>query len=177
MPLRRLSLLLVPLAGLGLLWVLLWTGHEPAPPPPPGAPDAESRESVAGTAVVEPGREPAAEPEIALPPGTLTAKELRRLFRDRTVLSRTVVQERESFSYYHPDGEVRQLRDGRKRYGRWRVLKNGRICLQMEQLPEKCRIVVLRPDGSYRKFIVKRNGDHQPSVDYVRFWPGNPYNI
>lgn len=175
---RRLSLLLVPLAGLGLLWVLLWTGHEPARPPPPvEAPRPADAGSVAGPAVAESASGPASAAEIALPQGTLTAKELRRLFRDRTVLSRTVVQERESFSYYHPDGEVRQLRDGRKRYGRWRVLKNGRICLQMEQLPEKCRIVVRQPDGSYRKFVVKRSGDHQPSVDYVRFWPGNPYNI
>jgi hypothetical protein len=172
---RRLSLLLVPLAGLGLLWVLLWTGHEPVDEPSSEAPG--SSESVTAPASAEATGEPVAEAEIALPPGTLSAKELRRLFRDRTVLSRTVVQERESFSYYHPDGEVRQLRDGQKRYGRWRVLKNGRICLQMEQLPEKCRIVALQPDGSYRKFVVKRNGDHQPSVDYVRFWPGNPYNI
>jgi hypothetical protein len=116
-------------------------------------------------------------PSIELPTGTLDRSEVLVLFNDRTVESRTIKKRRYSVTYYHPDGEVRQLRDGNTRHGRWRISKNARICLQMEALREKCRIVVREPDGSYRKYIVKKDGNHQPTVDYVRFWPGNQYSL
>ena len=114
---------------------------------------------------------------ITLPSGTLSAAEVGALFKNMTVESRTVVKKRRSRTYYHPDGEVRQLRDGKTRRGFWHVLPNGRICLQMEDLKEKCRIIVREPEGGYRKYIVKKNGQHQPTVDYIEFWKGNPFNI
>jgi len=110
---------------------------------------------------------------VRLPSGTLTAKEVVKLFSDRTVETRTVVKKRESLTYYHPDGEVVQQRNGTTRHGFWRVRKDGRICLQMEELEEKCRIIVRGLGGGYRKYIVRKNGLHQPTVDYLNFVEGN----
>ena len=83
--------------------------------------------------------------DVRLPSGTLTAKEVVKLFSNRTVETRTVVKKRESLTYYHPDGEVVQLRNGNTRRGFWRVRKDARICLQMEELEEKCARFWLRP--------------------------------
>lgn len=111
-----------------------------------------------------------------LPSNMLHADELTALFSDRTVLSRTVVKKRESTTYYHPGGGVRQLRNGKRRFGHWRVTRDDRICLQMETSREKCRIVV-KEGERYRKYVVKKDGNHQPTVDYVQFWDGNPFGI
>jgi hypothetical protein len=111
-------------------------------------------------------------PEVLLPEAVLTSAEVFELFNNRTVYSVTAVQGRESVGYYNPNGEIRQLQDGVKRTGRWRVTDNGRICLQMESLPEKCRIIV-KDQGTYKKYIVKKNGDHQHSVSYPAFRDGN----
>ena len=116
-------------------------------------------------------------PGDTLPEGTLDRKELLDLFHDRTVESITLHQGRVSFSYYSPTGEVRQLRDGEKRTGFWRVRDDGRICLRMEDNREKCRIVVHEKDGSYRKYIVKKDGNHEPVVGYRKFIEGNPKNL
>ena len=105
-----------------------------------------------------------------LPAGTLKSKQLRRLFADRTVESVTAKKGRVSLTYYSPDGTVEQVRNGVKRTGTWWA-KNSRICLQMEGLKEKCRIVV-KENGSYKKYIVKKNGRHQHSVSYRKFMPG-----
>lgn len=117
------------------------------------------------------------EPEdVPLPPGTLTAAEVLELFSDRTVESITAVRGRVSTSYYSPDGEIRQLRQRTERFGRWRVKENGRICLQMEDLPEKCRVIVKDGEG-YKKYIVKKNGQHQHTITYRKFRRGNPLGL
>lgn len=109
---------------------------------------------------------------MALPAGTLNAVEITALFTNKTVYSVTVAQGRRSVSYYAPDGEIRQMRNGVKRIGRWRVATNDRLCLQMEDLPEKCRIIVAE-NGGYKKYIVKKNGMHQATVSYLTFLDGN----
>ena len=113
---------------------------------------------------------------IQLPPGTLNSADLFNLFRNKTVFSVTAVQKRESVSYYGAGGDVRQLRNGIKHTGRWRVTASGRICLQMEDRPEKCRIIV-KEGGMYKKYIVRKNGKHQHSVSYPKFRIGNPLGI
>jgi hypothetical protein len=127
----------------------------------------------AGQAIAE---EAATKPEIALPQGTLTAREVFALFNNKTVYSLTAVQKRESISFYAPSGEIRQQRNGIERIGRWWVAESGRICLQMEDLPEKCRIIV-REKGTYNKYIVRKNGEHQLSVSYPAFRDGNPLGL
>ncbi len=106
-----------------------------------------------------------------LPVGTLRAKEVVKLFSGQTVESVTARKGRISHSYYNPDGTLEQSRNGVKRSGKWRVKKNGRICLQFSGLKEKCRIIV-KEDGQIKKYIVKKNGRHQHSVSYRNFTPG-----
>ena len=86
----------------------------------------------------------------------------------------TAKQGRTSLSYYSPDGKVEQLRNGVIRHGTWRVTSSAKICLQMENLKEKCRIVVKEGD-EYKKYIVKRNGAHQHSVSYRKFMQGKRF--
>ena len=113
---------------------------------------------------------------VPLPQGTLNSQEIFALFNDRTVYSVTAVQGRESISYYDPNGEIRQLRNDTKRVGRWRVTGHDRICLQMEDLPEKCRIIV-EENGTYKKYIVRKDGKHQHSVSYPHFLDGNAMGL
>ena len=44
----------------------------------------------------------------------------------------------------------------------------------MEDLQEKCRIIV-KEDGEFKKYIVKKNGQHQHSVSYRKFTPGKTF--
>ncbi len=165
----RVQRLILPLgvaAGAALLLFLIFSG------------DKATREGPEPGPVATPDKATGLDkPQISLPATTLSADEVRALFLGRTIESRTLVKKRGSLTYYRPDGEVRQLRDGTTRLGRWRVNRKGRICLRMEALREKCRIIVREPDGGYRKYIVRKNGQHQPTVDYVRFWEGNRFNI
>lgn len=109
-----------------------------------------------------------------LPPGTLRDKQIIQLFAGKTVESVTASQGRVSISYYALDGTLEQVRDGAHRNGTWRVSKNDRICLKMENLQEKCRIIVKEGD-EYKKYIVKKNGRHQHSVSYRKFAPGKQF--
>lgn len=131
---------------------------------------------VLGCPVIGCGQDAQIVDEVELPKGTLTAGQLMALFNNKTVHSITVVAGRESVSYYAPSGEIRQKRQGITRYGRWRVIDNHRICLQIENLPEKCRIVVLE-QGVHNKYIVRKNGQHQHSVTYTKFQQGNPEGL
>ena len=114
----------------------------------------------------------AADPQEFLPAGTLNAEQLVELFSGKTVESVTAVRERVSLTYYAPNGNLLQSRKGLTRTGRWRVTDDARICLQMEDLPEKCRIIV-NESGIYKKYIVKKSGQHQHSVTYRSFREGN----
>lgn len=109
-----------------------------------------------------------------LPDGTLTRKKLEKLFSGKTVESKTVNKGRVSLSYYDPSGTVEQLRNGVLRFGTWRVSKKDRICLKMEASREKCRIVV-KEDGQYNKYIVKKSGQHQRTVNYLNFFEGKQF--
>jgi len=109
-----------------------------------------------------------------LPLGTLKKKQVIKLFSGQTVESVTASKSRVSHTYYAPDGSVEQIRNGTKRYGKWRVSSDARICLQMEDRREKCRIIVKEGD-EYKKYIVKKNGHHQHSVSYRTFAPGKQF--
>ena len=112
--------------------------------------------------------------EPLLPRGTLKRKQVIKLFSGQEVESVTASKGRVSISYYNPDGSLEQLRDGMTRLGKWKVNKSSRICLQMEGLEEKCRIIVKEGD-EYKKYIVKKNGRHQHSVSYRNFTPGKSF--
>lgn len=113
-------------------------------------------------------------PEPLLPAGTLSSNELIELFSGQTVESVTASKGRISHTYYAPDGQVTQIRDDVQRTGKWRVTNSARVCLQMEALEEKCRIIVKEGD-EYKKYIVKKNGLHQHSVSYRKFIKGKQF--
>ncbi len=106
-----------------------------------------------------------------LPSGTLNKESVIKIFSNKTVKSKTVHKGRVSLTYYDPSGTLEQLRNGMKRYGTWRVTKNGRICLSFEGSQEKCRIIV-KEGKIYKKYIVKKSGQHWHSVSYRQFLPG-----
>ncbi len=112
--------------------------------------------------------------EPLLPVGTLNKTEVIELFSGKTFESVTAGKGRISETYYNPDGTLEQLQHGEKRFGKWRVNNSGRICLQMEDLQEKCRIIV-KEDGEFKKYIVKKNGQHQHSVSYRKFTAGKTF--
>ncbi len=109
-----------------------------------------------------------------LPKGTQKRKGIVKLFSGMTVESVTASKGRVSQTYYDPDGSLVQLRSGVERSGKWRVNKNDRMCLQMEGLEKKCRIIV-KEDGEIRKYIVKKNSRHQHSVSYRNFLQGKRF--
>jgi len=109
---------------------------------------------------------------IPLPPGTLNTEEVRTLFSGKTVKSVLDENGRVSLTYYNPNGELSQLRKGKKRVGLWRIRKDGRICLQFEGKDERCRIIV-KEQYAYRKYIVKIDGNHRPIITYTIFRDGN----
>jgi hypothetical protein len=110
--------------------------------------------------------------KVPLPPSTLYAAEVTTLFSGKTVESTLDENGRVRLTYYNPNGELRQLGKGKKRSGTWWVKKNGRICLQMEGGKKTCRIIV-KEGSSYRKYIVKKNGNHQRIITYTSFRNGN----
>lgn len=114
---------------------------------------------------------------VTLPPGTLSAEEIHELFIGKTVKSITVAKGRVSESYYDPNGEIRQLRNGERRSGHWRITDDARICLKMGYFgKEGCRIIV-KEQGGYKKYIVKLDGNHVPAVSYQSFQTGNPLGL
>ena len=109
---------------------------------------------------------------IPLPAGTLNKSEVQTLFSDKTVKSVLDKNGRISMTYYNPNGELLQLQKGKMRAGNWQVREDGRICLQMEGKDQGCRIIV-KEQFTYRKYIVKRDGNHQPIITYTSFSSGN----
>lgn len=110
--------------------------------------------------------------DVPLPVGTLDAAAVTALFSGKTVESITNNSGRISLTYYNPNGELRQLQYGTKRSGTWRVRQDGRICLSFPGASNQCRIIVKEGD-TYQKYVVKRNGQHQPVVTYRTFRDGN----
>jgi hypothetical protein len=104
----------------------------------------------------------------------LNKKEIILLFSDKTVESETVRRGRLSMTYYHPDGTLDLLRNGKEYSGAWRVTDKDRMCLNIENSQEKCRIIV-KQGSSFSKYIVKKNGKHQQSISYRRFRPGKQF--
>ena len=104
----------------------------------------------------------------------LKKEEIIMLFSDKTVESKTVRKGRVSLTYYRPDGTLEVSRNGKKHSGAWRVTDNNRMCLNIENSKEKCRIIV-KQGAFYSKYIVKKNGQHQQSINYRRFMPGKQF--
>jgi len=118
------------------------------------------------------GCAPSIKKSIPLPAGTLNAVEIEALFSGKSVESVIDKSGRVSLTYYNPNGELRQLQKGKIRSGTWEVRRDGRICLQIEDKSRQCRIVI-KEGAAYRKYIVKKNGNHKQVLTYRLFQDGN----
>ena len=110
--------------------------------------------------------------DIVLPPGTLNAAEVSKLFSGKSVESILDKNGRVSLTYYNPDGSLRQLQGGVRRSGVWQVREDGRICLDFAGERDRCRIIV-KDGNTYFKYIVKNNGQHERIITYRSFRDGN----
>lgn len=106
------------------------------------------------------------------PAGTLDAAAVTALFSGKTVESVLAKTGRISLTYYSPTGELQQLQEGKKRSGKWNVREDGRICLNFPGDDRQCRAIA-KEGGVYRKYIVKKDGNHEPVVTYTSFRDGN----
>lgn len=106
------------------------------------------------------------------PSGTLDAASVIALFSDKTVESVLDKTGRASLTYYSPTGELRQLQNGEKRSGSWEVREDGRICLDFPGDDRQCRVIV-KEGNVYKKYIIKKDGNHVPVVTYKSFRDGN----
>jgi len=110
--------------------------------------------------------------DVVLPQGTLNAAEVTKLFSGKSVESTLDNNGRVSLTYYNSDGSLRQLQDGTRRSGVWRVREDGRICLDFVGERERCRIIV-KEGNTYVKYIVKMDGQHDRIITYRSFRDGN----
>ena len=114
----------------------------------------------------------AEEKDVALPQGTLNAAEVTKLFSGKSVESILEKNGRVSLTYYNPNGSLRQLQDGIRRSGVWRVREDSRICLDFAGDRDRCRIIV-KEGNTYVKYIVKNDGQHERIITYRSFREGN----
>ena len=101
----------------------------------------------------------------------LNSAELQALFSNRTVESYNLINGTTSFTYYYADGRVLQERYWQKREGQWRV-KDGQICLAMEDKKESCRPVYAEGDRYY-KYRLGSDGQPEKIIRYRQFLNGN----
>lgn len=100
----------------------------------------------------------------------LSKGELKALFVGKTVESYSLSSGTTSFSYYHPDGKVEQVRYWEKRDGRWKLTEDDQICLSMENKPFSCR-AVFREGDRYYKYRPK-DGGWRKILRYRQFLEG-----
>ena len=100
----------------------------------------------------------------------LTSREVKSLFTDKTVESVNRSTGVTSFTYYFPDGRVRQSRLWSTRDGKWYVKEDGRICLSFKKT--KCRFVT-NAKGVYYKVKGKKRDQKRRVVRYRNFYPGD----
>ncbi len=100
----------------------------------------------------------------------LTKGELEALFVGKTVESYSLASGTTSFSYYHPDGKVEQVRYWENREGRWKITNDDQICLSMESKPFSCR-AVFREGDRYYKYRVE-GGEWHKILRYRQFIEG-----
>lgn len=109
-------------------------------------------------------------PQPFQPGRQLQAQEVRQLFSGKTVTSKNLSNGVVSVSRYAPNGRIQQQRQGTQRFGTWRVLPDGRICLKMERQNESCRWLRQEADGRYQKYR-ETHAFARPVITYVNLGP------
>jgi hypothetical protein len=79
-------------------------------------------------------------------------------------------------AYFGHDGTVKQKTSGKPKAGKWRVTDGGDLCIKWTGKKESCAPV--HKEGKvYKRVIKKRSGFILKELGYIRFTPGNGYNL
>lgn len=121
--------------------------------------------------------------------GKLSAEEVRALFTGNTVEGerRKGLEPGQNpdmlgtyaekyIAWFAGDGKVVRDMGGRRRTGKWRVMENGKHCIQWQGKQEKC--AAIRKEGSiYKRTLKSKYGKILWEMTFTRFTPGNPHNL
>ena len=102
----------------------------------------------------------------------LNSNEVHALFIGKTGESFNMSNGVTSFTYYASDGKARQERLWRKRFGQWRILENGQICLKFGKKSESCRYIGEKR-GKYLKYKKEKDGKLKAIIRYRNILQGN----
>lgn len=122
--------------------------------------------------------------------GNMSAEEVRTLFTGNTVEGErregekgglmppgTVVNYAEKFSMFFADnGKVKRIIGERHNKGRWRVAESGELCLKWKGKKETCA-PVYKAGKAYKRVTKKSSGRVLWELEFIRFTPGNEYDL
>lgn len=111
----------------------------------------------------------------------LSGKEIKQLFRGKTVKGQHHVHGYSFKSYYDPGGTFRSHQSDKSepRKARWWV-KGNDICVHWDdETPpgDLCRKIIRTDTGVYVKIKPRKDGDRVDIVTFDSFTPGNPENL
>ena len=79
-------------------------------------------------------------------------------------------------AYFDNNGTVKKKTSGKPKLGRWSVTGDGELCITWKGKKEKCAPV--HKEGKvYKRVIKRKSGFVLMELRYVRFTPGNEYNL
>ena len=110
----------------------------------------------------------------------LNAEEVRQLVSGKTVEAKHPKRGIMLTVFYNPDGTFRQLRDGKKQSGTWRVTEEGLLCKKNDNgWGEKCRIIEKDDDGTWNGYKIKKGVKKFRKHErvFMIILDGNPYDL
>jgi hypothetical protein len=78
--------------------------------------------------------------------------------------------------YFAEDGTVKRLIDERRKKGKWRVTESGKLCLEWKGKKERCASVY-KSGNVYKRATKKSSGRVLWEIKFIRFTPGNEYDL
>jgi hypothetical protein len=121
---------------------------------------------------------------------SLSTDEMRKLFTGKTVEGEQREYEEpgggftgklsnfaENFvNYFAEDGTVKQQIGEEQRTGKWRVTESGKLCIEWEGKKKKCTPVYKEGD-IYKRVTKNKMGRELMEIKFIRFIPGNKYDL
>jgi hypothetical protein len=112
----------------------------------------------------------------------LSKTEIIRLFSGNTSISDSEVRDRRYITYYEPNGDLRQDRNGTRLKGKWWVNEDGQHCIQKVRpssgklIGTYCRLV-RKENGIYKRYKRRRSGGLKHVQTYKSIKRGNPHKL
>jgi hypothetical protein len=106
----------------------------------------------------------------------LNAEQVTTLFSGKTVEYHHETLNFDFAVYYAPDGSLRGTREGQPMSKmHWSVNNKGELCIAYHQR-NRCH-PIMKQDGVYKKYKVRKDGETEILVTYRKFIQGNPNNF